>query len=234
LKQKPFVPETVSSYKEIILRTSKKASQTEFFSNLLNGSPEENFDYLWNVLYKDIKHFGRFSTWNFAQMLKSVAGLNIEPNDLFLGQSNSKSRTHGLCFAFGKDEWTKDRKKVFSKEEIEELNQKTENLYQKIKEIDEDADLFKVETVACAFKKIFRENDSRYVGYYLDRQAEDIKKMESKGVWEGIDWRIFWEGRKEMLNPKALNDDRGVRKSRFKESPEQKCFLVVDNLKEVL
>jgi len=60
-------------------------------------------------------------------------------------------------------------------------------------------DYYYLETALCSYKKIFRVKNGRYLGYYLDRQAEEIKKVEQDD-WTGVDWQVFWDGRKESLH----------------------------------
>ena len=64
-----------------------------------------------------------------------------------------------------------------------------------------------METALCSFKKIFRRNDSRYLGYYLDRQAEEILQV-MQDDWFGIDWQVFWDGRNETIDPKLAESKR--------------------------
>ena len=66
-----------------------------------------------------------------------------------------------------------------------------------------------METCLCSFKKIFRKSKGRYLGYYLDRQATEIKKVEQDN-WQGIDWQVFWDARNEMLE-KKLSDNKDIR-----------------------
>ena len=75
-------------------------------------------------------------------------------------------------------------------------------------------DLYEMETLLCSFKKIFREKQGRYLGYYLDRQAEEIKKVENDG-WAGIDWQVFWDARKETLQKKQY-ESNAIRKELYK------------------
>ena len=62
-------------------------------------------------------------------------------------------------------------------------------------------------------KKIFRRSRGRYLGYYLDRQAEEIKQVEKDG-WNGIDWSVFWDGRNETLE-KKLSDSKNIRQNLY-------------------
>jgi len=228
LKQRKFFVETVESYKNML----NGKSQSEYFDDLLNSSPEENFNKLWNTIYKPIKHFGRFSVWNWAQALKQVAVYNIEPTTLFLGEKNAESHTHGLCFAFGKDEWSKKeriiengkRKKIvhnFTKDEkiwLEDVTKK--EIFEKLQEENIPVDNFTIETVACAYKKTFRERDSRYVGYYIHRLAEDIENVSKHPEWNGVDWSLLWDGIRETTPKEYFRI--GIDKSKFKLTYEEK------------
>ena len=228
LKQRKFLPDTILSYQKLL----NGKQQNEFFNNILNNeSSYTNFDILWNILYKDIQHFGRFSVWNWAQMLKHVCGYNIEPSSLFLGDKNAESHTHGICMALGKFDWSfkerytdenGNRKKkvhIFTQEEKQFLELESDNILSDIQNDLPQSDKYLIETVACAFKKLFRTNDSRYLGYYLDRQAEDIRSIENNG-FNGVDWSILWDARNELLTKEFINDF--VNKRKFKLELRQK------------
>ena len=67
----------------------------------------------------------------------------------------------------------------------------------------------------CSFKKIFREKSSRYLGYYLDRQAEEIMQVASDN-WNGIEWNVLWQARKETIE-KKLDKRSGIDNNKFGE-----------------
>jgi hypothetical protein len=58
----------------------------------------------------------------------------------------------------------------------------------------EHNNIFNIETTLCAYKKY--RNSKRYVGYYIDRQLEEIQKMENN-VRSGVAWRVLHEFRNE-------------------------------------
>jgi hypothetical protein len=70
-----------------------------------------------------------------------------------------------------------------------------------------------METCLCSFKKLFRVTRGRYLGYYLDRQAEEIIQCEKDG-WYGIDWDVLWQSREETIDLR-LDHRRGIDKERF-------------------
>lgn len=224
LKQRKNFVDTVASYQKLVGK-----SQKSYFDNLLySSSPQENFDKLWSP-FKNIAYFGRFSIWNWCQALKHVAGYNIEPTILMLGESDSISFTDGLAYAFGMPE--KVTQKVVSS------SGKKQKIYYKWS-AEEKADMesacsilksslgldnFQLETLACAFKKIWRENDSRYVGYYNDRIADDIRATSQH--WDGVDWDLLWDARVACVPEKYLHNNQGVDKTRFLAKPTDKIYM---------
>ena len=225
IKCRPKTVETILSYQKIV-----GSSQKEYFDNLLDSpDPQVNFDRMWTPL-KSVYNFGRFSTWNQCQALKHVAGYNVEPTTLMLGEPDSISFTDGLAYAYGLldkvtkktvDQSTGKKKKEYYKwsdDEKIDMENACSMLKKQLK-----LDNFQLETLACAFKKIWRNNDSRYVGYYNDRMAEDIRKT-SYQKWTGIDWSLLWDARDFCVPKKYLHENKGVNRSNFILLPEDKVY----------
>lgn len=226
VKCKKDTVRTILSYQELV-----NGSQKAYFDNLLSsGDSQINFDKMWSPL-KSVYAFGRFSTWNQVQALKHVAGYNIEPTILMLGEPDSVSFTDGLAYAFGQldrvtrkvvDPLTGKRKKVYyvwSDKEKEEMEKACRVIKHTMK-----LDNFQLETLACAFKKIWRDYNSRYVGYYNDRIADDIRATSSLG-WSGVDWQLLWDARQACVPEKYLHNNMGVNRKWFKLTPVQKVYL---------
>ena len=181
-------------------------NQIDAFNDLMVDDPFVNFYKLWdevNTWYK----YGRYMSWFYIQTLKQTCGINVDIDNLWLKDySGSRSHRNGLCYALGKDEWVD---KVLSKEEISWMESKGSELLQETKiqfpEQAKKADYFGMETCLCSFKKLFRVKNGRYLGYYLDRQAEEIKQVEKDG-WIGIDWNPLWQCREEMIRKEYLTN----------------------------
>ena len=221
LKQRKYLPETVESYQKMVGEIGEAA----YFDKLLSGTAEENFEVLWEEAYLPIRHFGRFSVWNWAQMLKHVAGYDIEPTSMMFG-NKAESITHGMAYVMGWDHLTyksryvdelgRRKKKVhkWTKREIELMENEAKVLKVKL-----GCSHFELETVLCAFKKLFRERDSRYVGYYHHRQGSDIHKLESLN-WHGVPWFLLRQARQESLPLIHISDT--VDKTKFKLNIQEK------------
>ncbi len=63
-----------------------------------------------------------------------------------------------------------------------------------------------METTLCAYRKF--QNGKRYIGAYLDRQADEIAKMEAR-VRDGVAWRVLWDYRREQLDQSYCAEAHG-------------------------
>lgn len=200
---KGHLPAMYKSYREIL---NKYSNQEEFFSNICGSSPDVNFVQIYDYIIKNFFKFGRYSTWFYLQILKQCVGLNVQPNSLLLSDSGSESHRNGFLYALGKEDLidtkiSKDDFVQFEKIAIEILNE-TKNRFPNVAN---KIDFFAMETCLCSFKKLFRTRDGRYLGYYLDRQAEEIKKVENDN-WIGINWEPLWQCREEIIDKKWLTN----------------------------
>jgi hypothetical protein len=208
---KGHLPVMFESYQKFI----GDRSQREVLESYYVGNGKENFDNLWAVLKSSLHKFGRYSTWFYMQHLKHTAGVDIEPTSLMLDDySGSRSHRNGLLLAIGQDD---DYDRKLSGAEYRILESISSGIISEMKErfpeLSNQIDYFTMETCLCSFKKIFRKREGRYLGYYLDRQAEEIKKVESDG-WYGIDWDVLWQAREETLDLRLATRDN-IAKEKF-------------------
>lgn len=224
--QKGHLPKMFSSY-----RQAMGSSQRLKFKELCQGTPQANYEILKKFINKDFFKFGRYLSWFYMQTLKSCVGLSIEPADLLFGDSGSGSHRDGMCYVVGKDEWTSryydlktgkkfKRKVKYDEEKVTLLQSEADSIIQEVKERfpDVQPDYFLMETALCSFKKLFRTRQGRYLGYYLDRQAEEIRQVEQDG-WDGVDWCILHDYRREELHSDLGRRDARISKQRMFEFP---------------
>lgn len=196
---KGHLPEQFESYKNWV----GEQSQQEAFAPFLQGSSSENFNQLWEEVKNKFHKFGRYSTWFYLQTLKQCCGMSIEPSSLMLDDHDgSRSHRNGLLLSLGLDEWY-DQKLTPS--QLNYIDGQAYYIFQEVKQEFPNTDYFDMETCLCSFKKLFRKSKGRYLGYYLDRQAEEIQKCEKDG-WFGIDWQPLWDSRIETLDKKLLTN----------------------------
>lgn len=208
---KGHLPSMFASYQKFI----GEGSQREKLESFYGDNEAQNFDALWGVLKGNLHKFGRYSTWFYLQHLKHTAGVLVEPTSLMLDDyDGSRSHRNGLLFALGKDD-DYDRKLTGS--EYQNLESHSKSIICEMKtrfpDLASQIDYFTMETCLCSFKKIFRERHGRYLGYYLDRQAEEIIKCEGD-EWNGIDWQVMWDARNETIDLR-LDAKSGINKDKF-------------------
>lgn len=190
-------------------------SQREFFDSICNSSDKkENFRNLWNTVI-GWKLFGRYSAFFYLETLQKVAKLPIECDSLMLRDSGSKSHRNGLCYVLGKDEWDLHKKnpdfKGYTIEQFEYLESEADKIMVQMKEeypqLNDKIEYFTFETALCAYKGFYRQR--RYPGFYLDRDCKQIYQISQKN-WNGIDWDVFWQCRKENLIPELCCENYGM------------------------
>jgi hypothetical protein len=208
---KGHLPAMFASYQSFIGNTSQRDKLESYYGD----NEEANFTNLWGCLKDNLHKFGRYSTWFYLQHLRHTGGILVSPTSLMLDDySGSRSHRNGLHYAIGEDDHM-DRK--LTRGEYATLESKAREILEETKvrfpELAHNIDFFTMETCLCSFKKLFREHHGRYLGYYLDRQAEEIMQVEQDG-WYGIEWEVLWQAREETIDLR-LDHKRGIDKERF-------------------
>jgi len=208
---KGHLPAMFASYQKFV----GNRTQREAIESYYGGSEETSFDQLWSGVKGSLHKFGRYNTWFYLQHLKHTAGIHINPTSLMLyDYDGSRSHRNGLLCALGRHD---DVDRKLTAVEYQNLERHAAEILLETKErfpkLASQVDFFTMETCLCSFKKIFREHHGRYLGYYLDRQAEEIMQCEKDG-WYGIDWNVLWQSRNETIDQK-LDHRRGINKNKF-------------------
>ena len=194
------------SYKQLV-----GDNQFKSFADL--KTYEEIYNFSSNIYY-----FGRFSLFNYIEALHEIAGLVVTPT--FIDLKEAESSRNGLCYVFEKYQYITPYSKPINYEELQN------DFIILMGELDEKATIWNVETVLCAFKKLFW--GKRYLGYYIDRQMAEILIMQDR-VTEGVDWSVLWDFRKEYFDKKWLgefNHWKGIRKNMMNVFKNSKIFEV--------
>lgn len=221
---KGHLPSQFASYRDWVHSSAlnQRTKLREFVKE--TSSPTENFDRLYAEVVNNLHKFGRYTAWFYLQTLKHCAGVNIDAPDLKLRDSGSRSHRNGLLFAVG---WDDRVDQPLTEVQYQELDKLAATMLFHVKELlpihlQFKADFFAMETCLCSFRKIFRNKHTRWLGYYLARQAHEIEVVEKDG-WDGIFWKPFWDGRKEILNDLAIESHR-------KEDQPTNTFLTTGKL----
>tara|TARA_R110000737_G_scaffold58791_1_gene85123 strand:+ start:2659 stop:3531 length:873 start_codon:yes stop_codon:yes gene_type:complete len=190
--------ETFESYRNLI----GNLSQEDYFRSLKQPTPEMTYNNCYENLLQ-IKNFGRFTMFIYLEMISVLTSYDLEPTSLDL--KNAESCRNGLVYHLGHYELdTHKTKNKLQEKHLNYLQYKFKELHKQIKLLGiEHANIFNIETTLCAYKKYIK--GKRYVGYYIERQREEIQKMQSN-VDNGVDWSVLWEFRKETYKAKWLKE----------------------------
>ena len=186
-----FVP-AVESYQKLL----KGKTQDEYFQGIAHHeTPEQRYD----AVYKktsELHSFGQFALFLYLEALDTVTPLELVPTDLNLSQA--WSCRNGLVYAYGMDHHLSERETPTPLAAREDIAQAWTDLKSKLLP---ESNVWNVETTLCAYRKYM--DGKRYIGYYLDRQAMEIAKMEAK-VKDGVAWDVLWQYREETYLPSHL------------------------------
>lgn len=208
---KGHLPAMFESYQKFIGNKTQREKLESYYGN----TEEESFDNIWTAIKSNLHKFGRYSTWFYLQHLNHTANININPTSLMLDDyDGSRSHRNGLLLAIGED--NKYDTKLTGKEygNLEAIAKDIiVEMQDRFPEMESEIDFFTMETCLCSYKKIFREHHGRYLGYYLDRQSEEIMQAEKDG-WCGIEWNVLWQARNETLDSR-LTGRNIINKEKF-------------------
>jgi hypothetical protein len=192
VKTQDLFVETFRSYRAII----GERTQDEVFTW---ADQHGGFDAVW-LLASGIRNFGRFSLFIYLELVHELTPTHLTPTLLDVG--NALSSRNGLALALGLDEMV-DRKLTWR--EVRRLEEEFKGCCALLGDT-----AWAVETTLCAFKKHLR--GKRWVGYYLDRQHDEILKLQ-KAVPDGVCWEVLWQYRVETYDNRHLIERSGRRSS---------------------
>jgi hypothetical protein len=189
----------VNIYKSYKLILSGKTQQ-QFFSIFTAYDPTSAYKALYTIL-NNVEYVSRFTLFIWLECIHILTGLNIKPDRLDLKPSSSDNCRNAIVHAMGRDDLLSGD--IYG---VKLPNKITEAIENKLLQIiglikskypDYRVDVWNIETSLCAYYKWVK--GLRYIGYYLDRQADEIKAME-KNVTEGVNWKVLWDYRSEKLD----------------------------------
>ena len=185
------------SYRQIVGK-----NQENHFSAFKKQDPKTTYANAFESM-SDVFSFGRYTMFIYLEMVSVLTNCKMIPIDLDL--KNAESCRNGLALALDrKDLFTHVVDKKLTKDDYSDLNTGLLKIIDEIEKLTiNHKNLFSIETTLCAYKKA--KLGKRYIGYYIDRNREEIEKM-SKNVPQGVDWSVLWEFRKTNYDKKYLKE----------------------------
>ena len=166
----------------------------ESYHNWLDGRLQQDlitndYEHMQQESQKWFK-FGRYSSFFYLQTVSETCGYTFDASNLLLSDHNgSRSHRNGLLISMGNFDGIDARFDDAGYRDLERYGRQIKD--------EVGCSNFQLETMLCSYKKLAREKQSRYIGYYTDRQKEEIDKTASDG-WNGIDWSPWFDARKDQ------------------------------------
>lgn len=211
IKRKDCFVEVFMSYRSEVMRLAgDKANQEQAVGKALQGASNETaYDALCNNFH--VREFGRFSLFNYTELLHTLCDVNIAAR---LDLREAESSRNGLCFAVGMEQaYTGRHGRTLSDDVISTLDEAMQYVVERVKQLPirkRHKSIWSIETTLCAFKKHVL-NNSRWVGYYIERQRKEIVKLErltGKRAGGGVSWLPLWQFRAETYSPHYLKNGK--------------------------
>lgn len=180
-----------------------KRTQAEMFASWETENEFLNYDRSWKQM-ESIYQFGRFALFLYLEAVHVVTDYPMRPRGMDL--STAESCRNGLAYALGMEQRlnTHDGARgPLKPEESSFLQREFNKLVVRMEAADARNNVWNIETTLCAYKKY--RMGKRHVGYYLDRQADEIEKMQEAVKW-GVDWSVLWQYRHETFNKTMLRE----------------------------
>lgn len=206
--------------------------QFDAFRDMLENEDKNlQFQALWDNSMS-WKYYGRLSAWNFIECLNLVFGdqytIDI-PTFMLEDRTGSESNRNGAAFLSNREDLlTKHGKLKISGCNIEiadceflegELEKAFQECKEEFKHITYVNRLNFETSGACWLKKMFRERNTRYIGWDAERTYDEIRFMEIN--WPEYSCQPLWEARELWLPHHLLcekapeGNQRGVQKGKM-------------------
>lgn len=192
----------------------------------IKNDPQKTY----TALYKEVsswKYYGRFGTILFLYNLNKIMGVKLDYPKYNWRQGSTT--TSAIFNARYKDERAKkfeDDGKLDNKD-IPHLNEYLARIKADLNKSypEKNWTVMGVTSDLCSYRKLFKQ--TRYLGYYVDRQQEELIWLQER--WPDMEdtWERFWELRKKHIPHEylgELNGWSGIQKERCKAWAERGEF----------
>lgn len=179
-----------------------KLTQEQLFKTFKTPCPYQNYDNAWAAM-SNVYQFGRFAMFLYLEAVHVVTGFPMKPRTMDLREA--ESCRNGLAFALGRPDLNTHEGARITPAQINWLQVEFDKMTSRMQAEDPRNTVWNIETSLCAYKKYVM--GKRWVGFYLDRQAEEIEKLQSK-VTDGVCWQVLWDYRKETYKTRFLKELR--------------------------
>ncbi len=180
----------------------------EYLQKFVRKTPEETYA----ALYKEVsswRYYGRFGTILFMYNINKLMGIPMNSKEY--DWKNGKTTTAAIFNAVYKD----DRADAFEdtasldSDDKQFLNKFLNRLVARLssKYPEKNWTIMGVTSDLCSYRKLFKQ--TRYLGYYVDRQQEELIWLQERWPEYQDLWKAFWSGRKQHIDTQYLGELNG-------------------------
>lgn len=198
----------------------------EYLQQFLRSTPSETYD----ALYKEVsswRYYGRFGTILFLYNLNKLMRIPMDSRDY--DWKSGKTTTAAVFNAIYEDDKADafESTAFLTTADTEFLNAFLSKLINRLstKYPDKTWTVMGVTSDLCSYRKLFKQ--TRYLGYYVDRQQEELIWLQDRWPEYQELWSDFWDGRKCYINSQylgELNGYTGIQKDRMRSWVERGEF----------
>lgn len=191
---------------EFLRRSHRKP--WKYIQKFISDDPRKTYENLYSEV-SSWKYYGRFGTILFLYNLNKLLGINLDYDQY--DWKSGKTTTSAIFNAIYKDDRADEfeKKAVLSETDLNFLDKFLQKLISKLKlkYPEKQWTLMGVTSDLCSYRKLFKQ--TRYLGYYIDRQQEELKWLAKHWLEYSPMWAWFWEARKKLLPNEYLGEVQG-------------------------
>lgn len=179
-----------------------------YIQQFIRSTPEETY----KAMYMEVsswKYYGRFGTVLFLYNLNKLVGVPMD--NRYYDWKNGSTTTAALFNADYQDDRADEfeKKPVLTTADRFWLDKQLRGLINALKKgyPEKNWTLMGVTSDLCSYRKLFKQ--TRYLGYYVDRQQEELSVLqENYPEYESM-WRDLWRWRKRFISAEYLGEIGG-------------------------
>lgn len=179
-----------------------------YISQFIGDNEEETY----KSMYKEVnswKYYGRFGTVLFLYNINKLLKVPMNSNEY--DWKNGSTTTEALFNAEYKDKRAEGFKKnpIITQEDKEHLNSMLQKILKDLNKADPRRNwtILGVTSDMCSYRKMFKS--TRYLGYYVDRQQEEILQLQNNYPEYKEMWDNMWADRENGILDEYLGEKNG-------------------------
>ena len=197
---------------EFIRRSKRRPWQ--YLQQFVMETPEKTYD----AMYKEVsswRYYGRFGTILFLYNINKLMGIQMDSKEY--DWKNGKTTTAAIFNSIYEDDRANEfeNTNAISADDKKFLNKFLGKLITRLstKYPDKTWTVMGVTSDLCSYRKLFKQ--TRYLGYYVDRQQEELLWLQDRWPKYQPIWENFWADRKKYIDRQylgELNNYTGIQK----------------------